>query len=125
MKCSYPVLGNVLYKIQSDYGADEAISGAGVETQMQRTDVWPQGWEGGMTWESRADGYARPGVNRRLVGSRSLAASVCSEGESPQSCPTLCDPVDYPVHGILQARILEWVAFPFSRRSRVRLLVTA
>ena len=34
-----------------------------------------------------------------------------------QSCPTLCDPVDYTVHGILQARILEWVAFPFSRGS--------
>ena len=32
-----------------------------------------------------------------------------------QSCPTLCDPVDYTVHGSLQARILEWVAFPFSR----------
>ena len=34
-----------------------------------------------------------------------------------QSCLTLCDPVDYTVHGILQARILEWVAFPFSRGS--------
>ena len=34
-----------------------------------------------------------------------------------QSCPTLCDPMDYPVHGTLQARILEWVAFPFSRGS--------
>ena len=37
-----------------------------------------------------------------------------------QSCPTLCDPVDCSlpgssVHGILQARILGWVAFPFSR----------
>ena len=32
-----------------------------------------------------------------------------------QSCPTLCDPRDYTVHGILQARILERVAFPFSR----------
>ena len=31
-----------------------------------------------------------------------------------QSCPTLCHPVDYTVHGILLARILEWVAFPFS-----------
>ena len=30
-----------------------------------------------------------------------------------QSCPTLSDPMDYVVHGILQARILEWVAFPF------------
>ena len=37
-------------------------------------------------------------------------------------CPTLCDPMDcslpgFSVHGILQARILEWVAIPFSRRS--------
>ena len=32
-----------------------------------------------------------------------------------QSCLTLCDPMDYTVHGILQARTLEWVAFPFSR----------
>ena len=34
-----------------------------------------------------------------------------------QSCPTLCNPVDYTVHGILQARILEWVAVPFFRGS--------
>ena len=34
-----------------------------------------------------------------------------------ESCPTLCDPTDCIVHGILQARILEWVAFPFSRGS--------
>ena len=39
-----------------------------------------------------------------------------------QSCPTLCDPMDCSppsssVHGILQARILEGVAIPFSRRS--------
>ena len=34
-----------------------------------------------------------------------------------QSCPTLCNPIDYTVHGILQTRILEWVAIPFSRGS--------
>ena len=39
-----------------------------------------------------------------------------------QSCPTLCDPTDSnppgsSVHGILQARILEWIAIPFSRGS--------
>ena len=34
-----------------------------------------------------------------------------------QLCPTLCDPMDYTVHGILYARILGWVAFPFSRGS--------
>ena len=32
-------------------------------------------------------------------------------------CPTLCDSMDYTVHEILQARILEWVAFSFSRGS--------
>ena len=31
--------------------------------------------------------------------------------------PTLCDPMGYTVRGILQARILEWVAIPFSRGS--------
>ena len=30
---------------------------------------------------------------------------------------TLCNPMDYTVHEILKDRILEWVAFPFSRRS--------
>ena len=40
---------------------------------------------------------------------------MCPVSEVAQSCPTLCDPIDYTVHGILQARILEWVAFPFSR----------
>ena len=34
-----------------------------------------------------------------------------------QSCPTLCDPMDCIVYGILQARILKWVAFLFSRVS--------
>ena len=34
-----------------------------------------------------------------------------------QSCLILCDPMDRTVHGILQARILQWVAFPFSRGS--------
>ena len=34
-----------------------------------------------------------------------------------QSYPTVCDPMDYTAHGILQARILEWVAFPSSRGS--------
>ena len=34
-----------------------------------------------------------------------------------QLCPTLCHPLDYTVLGILQARILEQVAYPFSSRS--------
>ena len=48
--------------------------------------------------------------------------SVSEKSEVAQSCPTLCDPVDYSppgfsVHGILQARTLEWVAISFSRGS--------
>ena len=48
-----------------------------------------------------------------------LCRHVCSV---TQSCPTLCDPLDCSlpgsaVHGILQARMLEWVAIPFSRGS--------
>ena len=34
-----------------------------------------------------------------------------------QLCPTLCNPIDYTVHGILFDRILEWVAFLFSSGS--------
>ena len=45
-----------------------------------------------------------------------------SESEVAQSCPTLCDPMDCSlsgssVHGIFQARVLEWIAISFSRVS--------
>ena len=40
-----------------------------------------------------------------------------SESKTAQLCWTLCDPMDpMRLHGILQTRIPEWVAFPFSRR---------
>ena len=46
------------------------------------------------------------------------ASQVCAWSvKVTQACPTLCDPIVYTVHGILQARILGWVAFPFSRGS--------
>ena len=45
-----------------------------------------------------------------------------SEGEATQLCPTLWDPMDYSlpgfsICGIFQARVLEWVAISFPRRS--------
>ena len=46
-----------------------------------------------------------------LSGKLSSALKV----KATQSCLTLWDPMDYTLHGILQARILEWVAFPFSK----------
>ena len=49
-----------------------------------------------------------------------LPISFAAAAKSLQSCPTLCDPIDgsppvSPIPGILQARILEWVAISFSK----------
>ena len=54
-------------------------------------------------------------ANDKLI----VLGSVAAAAKSLQSCPTLCDPIDgsplgFSVSGILQARILEWVAIPFS-----------
>ena len=51
-----------------------------------------------------------------------LLAPVCVYVLVTQSCPSLCDPMDcsptgFSVHGIFQARILEWIAFLFSRET--------
>ena len=59
-------------------------------------------------------------VTKQLVSWRYLEAYVCAK--SLQPCPTLCDPIDNslagsPVHGVLQARKLEWVAVPSSSGS--------
>ena len=53
----------------------------------------------------------------RAIGNTAAAAAA----KSLQSCPTLCDPIHgspsgSPIPGILQARILEWVAISFSNR---------
>ena len=59
------------------------------------------------------------GWSRCFLG-KPLAAAAAAKWL--QSCPTLCDPIDgsplgSTVHGILQARILEWVAISFSRKA--------
>ena len=54
------------------------------------------------------------GVAKSWTGLSSWTDHRRKVGESYQ---TLCDPLHYTVHGILQARILGWVAFPFSRGS--------
>ena len=58
-------------------------------------------------WNRNAEGIG----TERWKGKSAAAAAA----KSLQSCPTLCDPIDgsppgSPVHGILQARTLEWVA---------------
>ena len=57
-----------------------------------------------------------PGPSAGLAGDH-LPSVGSVKVKVAQSCLTLFDPIDYTVHGILQARILEWVAVPFSRES--------
>ena len=59
------------------------------------------------------------GMKSKVISSfhKKLFKASWSEVKAAQSCPTLCDPMDYTVHRILQARILEWVVIPFSRGS--------
>ena len=59
---------------------------------------------------------------RHMPNQEILIKFMKSESEVAQSCLTLCDPVDCSppgssIHGILQARILEWVAISFCRGS--------
>ena len=59
------------------------------------------------------------GKKKKKTNKKATTSSACVRA---QSCPSLCDPMDCSlpgssVHGILQARILEWVAYPFSRGS--------
>ena len=62
----------------------------------------------------KADGSSIP------FGSATLSHTGLSahlKVKTAQSCPTLGDLMDFRIHAILQARILEWGAFPFSRGS--------
>ena len=61
-------------------------------------------------------------INMRLAHIESVLVYLCIRAKSLHSCPALCDPVHCSspgssVHGILQARILNWVAMPCSRAS--------
>ena len=67
--------------------------------------------------EERQSSDIAAGIFVTLCKSLSLYESESKKVKATQSCPTLWDPMDYTVHGILQARILEWVAVPFSRGS--------
>ena len=69
----------------------------------------------------QCDGITRWDFRRWLdLQNRILLSGVESENmkvKVAQSCLTFCNPMDYTVYGILQARILECVSFPFSRGS--------
>ena len=64
-------------------------------------------------WESQRETNAGRSFPHNRVGTPGYAGVVVKVA---QLCLTLWDPVDYTVHAILQARILAWAAFLFSRR---------
>ena len=70
--------------------------------------------------QRRDQGHQEPGLQARSEGKASQAASKDGWISVTNWCPTLCDPMDCSpqgssVHGILQARTLEWAATSFSR----------
>ena len=74
--------------------------------QIRETQQWPQDWKMSVFIPILKKGNAEE-------------CSSENESEVAQSCPTLCDPLDcslpgFSIHGILQARILEWVTISFS-----------
>ena len=73
---------------------------------------WPD--KKGQVWTQPQDWFT---CKPTVWSQASCLLSLCECVEVAQLCATLCDPMDYTVHGILRARILEWVAFPFSRGS--------
>ena len=105
---------------------------------MQETWVQSLGWEDSLEkemathssipawripWTEEPGGLQSMGSQRvRHDWATSLKRRIESESEVAQSCPTFCDPMDCSlpgssIHGIFQARVLEWVAVSFSRGS--------
>ena len=99
-----------------------------VELKYLKAECWLPGvWEGPGFY---LQGWGKCSKIRKLQGCECLKCHwmihfntvACVHAKSLQSCPTLCDPVacsppGSSVHGILQARILEWVVMPSSRGS--------
>ena len=116
-------------------GGEEKI---GLKLNIQKSKIMASGpitsWQIGETMETvkdliflgskiTADGDCSHEIKRHLLLGRKAITNLKKwESEVAQSCPTLCDPMDCSlpgssVHGIFQARVLEWVAVSFSRRS--------
>ena len=81
---------------------------------LQRFDKYPSVEE--MLSELHPQQWMNMSI-RQSQNLHSIAHYVKMKVNVDQLCLTLCDPMDNTVHGILQARILEWVGIPFSRGS--------
>ena len=106
MGCSMPGSSVLLYLLAAAAAVSSVVSDSVQPHEQQTTRLrWP--------WDS-------PGTNTG-VGLHFLlqCMKVKSESRVAQLCPTLSDPIDCslpgsPIHGIFQARVLEWVAIAFS-----------
>ena len=92
----------------------DSLSTARPLGELIRGHLWP-------AWLQTHDG-AQQGSDRLIWRRRTTQLIHRCECSVAQSPPILCDPMDCsppgsPVHGILQARLLEWVAMPSSRGS--------
>ena len=106
-----------MYTHERGKGSTLAIPISGDGTKKRPTEDKKNGGAGEEEAEGDCGVKGAGSLNEQgVVHSKTLAVNVA------QSCPTLCDPMEYTVPGILLARILEWVAFSFSRRSSLSLL---
>ena len=84
----------------------------GLKLNIQKTKIMASGPI--TSWE--IDGETVETVSEFIFGGSKITADGdCSHQIKRCLLLGLCDPVDYKVHGILQARTLEWVAISFSR----------
>ena len=101
---------------------------------MNIQDWFPLGWTGWISLQSKGLSrvFSSATVQRHQFFSAQYfllsSSHIYAAAKSLQSCPTLCDPIDgsppgSPVPGILQARILEWVAISFSNASKWKMKV--
>ena len=101
-------------------------SGGNDKPSMGRV-MWTEGsakpnWDSLRKFPAEDDSSVAPKTTKCRQEMLAISGRKVSESEAAQLCPTLCDPVDCcppgsSIHGILQARILEWVAICFSRQS--------
>ena len=94
----------------------DAINIDSICQQIWKMQQWPQDWKRSVFIPIPK----KDNVNVQTTAQLHLFYMLASESEVAQLCQTLCDTVDCSppgssIHGILQARILEWVAISFSR----------
>ena len=92
--------------------------------------MWPCPHPTFLTWQASSLGSCLPSLcngmevppglkvgrgSQGVLAGPSVHPYLCPQVKVTQPCLTVCDAMDYTVHGILQAKKLDWVAFPFSR----------